>query len=222
MEPRRRLTGVRRLRATVASIVAVVASQGCLSIGDSQSGDGGASNGGSKADSGLDDGAWTGGSAGTSSSGGSTSSGGASSGGGTGGCPSGQKTCSGQCVAIDDPAFGCGATTCASCSFPNATAKCSSGGCAFGSCNGSYKDCDKKTSNGCETDASSDVDNCGFCGDACGQNGSCVSGACDCAPGFTQCIGCVDLQTDVNNCGSCNNSCSPGLACISAICGGPP
>ena len=42
----------------------------------------------------------------------------------------------------------------------------------------------------------------------CEVNSSCISGACQCAAGFTPCSGaCVDINTDSNNCGGCGHVC---------------
>ena len=59
-----------------------------------------------------------------------------------------------------------------------------------------YDDCDEDTGNGCETNLSSDVLNCGACGSTCPDAGfnqvtECVSGSCSisCQTGFSDCDG---------------------------------
>ncbi len=60
----------------------------------------------------------------------------------SGGCSSSEKTCGGTCVPIDDPAYGCTATSCAACAISNAaTAACSAGACAAATCDTSYHLC---------------------------------------------------------------------------------
>lgn len=72
-------------------------------------------------------------------------------------------------------------------------------------------------------DLTSDLDNCGACGNVCpsGSNAAatCVDGACgmSCADGFTACgNACVDLGNDASNCGGCGVVCS--IPNATAIC----
>jgi len=81
------------------------------------------------------------------------------------------------------------------------------------------------------TDAQTDPDNCGVCGNACSANHAspaCVGGACEftCDVGFADCNavpsdGCeADLGT-LTNCGSCGNSCSNpngSASCVAGAC----
>lgn len=62
------------------------------------------------------------------------------------------KTCDGGCVSPDDPAFGCGASTCSACpALAHVTqAACSNGACAIGACDPTYDDLDRDASDGCE------------------------------------------------------------------------
>jgi hypothetical protein len=77
-------------------------------------------------------------------------------------------------------------------------------------------------------DTTSDTDNCGGCGIACGQNERCVpqgsNGACVCdtpAPDggdLIQCgSGCVHSDSDPLNCGNCGFQCQSG-SCVGAMC----
>jgi len=52
-----------------------------------------------------------------------------------------------------------------------------SNACASGACTGFCKDCDDNSTNGCETDTSSDKDHCGSCNHSC-QGGACQGGDC--------------------------------------------
>ncbi|AUX28999.1 MULTISPECIES: hypothetical protein [Sorangium] len=81
-------------------------------------------------------------------------------------------------------------------------------------------------------DTSSDVDNCGFCGNVCGDQHavpSCAVGACSlaCDLGYGDCdrdaaTGCeVDFERDVDNCGACGKGCSDrnaAAACEAGAC----
>jgi hypothetical protein len=72
------------------------------------------------------------------------------------------------------------------------------------------------------SDTSSDPANCGGCGNACSNGGSCVSGQCTgggCQGGQILCAGaCTDPTSDPNNCGACGNACPDGDGCISSQC----
>jgi len=60
----------------------------------------------------------------------------------------------------------------------NAKGKCESGSIVIKSCNNGFTNCDKKTSNGCETDTNNDDENCGSCFNACSSTDSCNIGMC--------------------------------------------
>jgi Cys-rich repeat protein len=112
---------------------------------------------------------------------------------------------------------------------------CITGVCALTSCDQGWSDCDNNPKNGCETATGTDKNNCGKCGNACGQGQVCVNSSCTCAncsfnnakskcvnnvcqfdvclPNFGDCDfnvnnGCeVDLTGDNNNCGACGAAC---------------
>jgi len=72
--------------------------------------------------------------------------------------------------------------------YPNATAGCEGGSCAIGSCDDGWDNCNGDLSDGCEMDVSSDLNNCGACGNVCGLQHTtdqmCVDGVC--TPGNCQ------------------------------------
>jgi len=76
----------------------------------------------------------------------------------------------------------------------------------------------------------SDRDNCGSCGNACGDGLVCSLGMCveGCDNGLAQCAGaCVDLATDTDNCGGCgvddsSHVCTPDQMCNTGVCGCGP
>ncbi len=156
------------------------------------------------------------------------------------GCNTGYADCDAN------PANGCETATtsdinnCGGCGIVcgmalNGTAGCGGGHCQVVSCNPGYADCDAAFANGCETHTATDLNNCGFCGHACGTpaNGTagCSSGNCfvvACNPGFADCDGSfgngceTHTSADVNNCGTCGHACgnpANGTAgCASGTC----
>jgi len=101
-------------------------------------------------------------------------------------------------------------------------------------CSAGYSNCDGDPQNGCESDTSSDVANCGGCGLVCGapntqsqcNNSVCLASSA-CLPGFADCNnnpadGCeVQLDSDPNHCGACGNACHYGHAvgvCVDGAC----
>ena len=116
------------------------------------------------------------------------------------------------------------------CSFANASGACSAGACHIGSCNSGFGDCNSNGADGCETNLTNNVTNCGACGNVCSFNhavGACAAGACmigSCNAGFGNCDsnpanGCeVNLQTDTNNCGACGHVCGGTQTCSAGAC----
>ena len=72
----------------------------------------------------------------------------------------------------------CGACGTACGAFTNGAGACVAGKCTVTSCTGTFADCNKNASDGCETDLSKDAANCGACGTSCGTGGQCQSGSC--------------------------------------------
>ena len=151
-------------------------------------------------------------------------------------CEAGTKACAGACVTLDDPGYGCGPTHCSPCELPNAVAGCGApdggadGGvlaCDVAVCKGTHADCNGTPLDGCETDTSDDLYNCGACGHDCSNlphvagNVSCTAGVCTfddsaCAPGYGICTtnpdnGCDTVISDPVHCGGCATSCTAGF-----------
>jgi hypothetical protein len=123
--------------------------------------------------------------------------------------------------------------------FANASGICSAGVCEFSACSGNYEDCNSNvSSDGCETLAQGDPDNCGGCGNLssqyeCATNGNTTSNTCTgsattCTPtcfnnsgttgaDYGNCDsepwdGCeTALQTSTSNCGACGNNCTTSM-----------
>ncbi|MFO0566117.1 MAG: hypothetical protein U0263_10680 [Polyangiaceae bacterium] len=135
-------------------------------------------------------------------------------------CPDGKGELT--CVSGDDPSSGCLASTaCAPCVVPHATAACAAGvGCAVGTCDSGWQDCNKDPSDGCEANVANDPTHCGDCNTSCTITNptyvciesKCVENPCS-PPTQGNCDndlanGCeTDLTTNANNCGFCGNTC---------------
>jgi len=98
---------------------------------------------------------------------------------------------------------------------------CVDSNCVLGGCDPGFDDCDHDASNGCETDLSSNLSNCGTCGNTCPAvahgTAGCSGYACgiaSCDPNYDDCFGgaadgCeTSLLTDVRHCGGCGNPCA--------------
>src|SRR5207302_1354506 len=59
-----------------------------------------------------------------------------------------------------------------------ALSACSSGQCSIAACNAGFGDCDGSPANGCETNITTDDNNCGACAHVCGSGTHCHSGVC--------------------------------------------
>jgi hypothetical protein len=113
------------------------------------------------------------------------------------------------------------------CATPtNTTALCSASTCAW-ICKAGYYDCNKVASDGCEIDATSDVNNCGGCGVICptppNATPTCSGTGCGftCVAGYADCTAAPGCETDITtdtDCGSCGNTCGTGTTCKSGSC----
>jgi hypothetical protein len=164
-----------------------------------------------------------------------------------GACPKNQKVCSingrQECVATDDPSYGCGDPSCQHCEVLggtdfHATAVCTrTARCSVSACHKGYQSCDVNPDD-CETNVLVSNDHCGQCNRRCANPVShgtvaCIRGACTlkggCEPGYADCDldlanGCeCDTRTGTSPtgacaCGACSNMCSSGQSCSDGGC----
>jgi hypothetical protein len=95
-------------------------------------------------------------------------------------CPQGQTLCGTICINTTSDPNNCGQCGNVCSQGPNATAGCVNSACTL-SCFSGFANCDGNTSNGCEIHLSTDVLNCGGCGNVCppGPHGAlCSGGSC--------------------------------------------
>ena len=116
------------------------------------------------------------------------------------------------------------------CTAPNATMQCSNGICFIATCNTGFANCNGVTSDGCEVNILSNVNNCSSCGLVCptrpNSTSNCVSGTCSitCNTGFANCDGnitngCeINILTNKNNCGACGVVCPGAQICTGGVC----
>lgn len=125
----------------------------------------------------------------------------------------------------------CGACF-AACELLHATAACSGGTCRIDECAAPWLHCNTDDTDGCETNGSTDPENCGGCGIVCtGLHGepSCMNSECAiaCDTGFGDCdddpqTGCEASVADVDNCGQCRRRCPDAEGepyCVDGACG---
>jgi hypothetical protein len=104
------------------------------------------------------------------------------------------------------------------CEFDHAVPSCSGGRCSIAACEDGWANCNDDEEDGCETDVTSSVEDCGGCGEDCpAVNGKpgCEDSECtiDCSAGFEDCNedasdGCEARITDVLHCGGCEVVCT--------------
>jgi hypothetical protein len=150
---------------------------------------------------------------------------------GNGQCGDGSKLCDGTCVGFTLAKYGCAQSGCIPCSLGHATAICVAGKCAVAACNGTNKDCNGMSSDGCEIDTDHDPDHCGAC-DATpcvvlNATPDCTAGRCvvrSCNSGYGDCDtdptnGCeTNVLTSVAHCGKCGMPCAAGKTCQNGVC----
>jgi hypothetical protein len=96
-------------------------------------------------------------------------------------------------------------------------------------CRTGYADCNANSADGCETNISASITNCGACGNVCSTSNAsaqCKSGQCQltCKTGYGNCDsaagnGCeVNTRTSPTNCGACGKVCPNGVACVAGVC----
>ena len=93
------------------------------------------------------------------------------------GCGAGKKWCSGQCVDVNDPAYGCSLQFCdPKCQLRNAYPGCDDNHeCYVQSCLKGFTDCGN---GGCDKYTLADPDNCGECNLHCPPGQECIEGTC--------------------------------------------
>ncbi len=92
------------------------------------------------------------------------------------GCAIDEKVCTGRCVSIHDPAYGCTPDHCEPCELNNAIPSCSDAGfCAVSECLFGFG-CPNDL--GCPVNLLSDEQNCGACNVLCASDQSCQNGVC--------------------------------------------
>ncbi len=131
--------------------------------------------------------------------------------------------CSGACVDTQNG----DADHCGGCSIAcdktrsNVVRQCQGAVCDY-PCQAGFARCPTgSTAPGCDTNLSNDANNCGGCGQVCGDNGNVASTVCQgtkcfvatCVGGYANCDGMfsngceVDTNSDMNNCGGCGKQC---------------
>ncbi len=130
--------------------------------------------------------------------------------------------CETRTDSIDD-CGGCGRTCLMPFGMGVTDMNCEAGRCVVATCEEGVDDCNGQLSDGCERDTSSDILNCGACGNACTMTSSfpmCVSGTCfsECVPGETEDCdgdpsnGCETRLDTPSDCGGCGVVCPVGDA----------
>lgn len=139
-------------------------------------------------------------------------------------CPSGQSAIGG--LACGSTGCGVGCSIPANCPGTNqSSVTCASGVCG-GACSAGFADCNgNKNADGCETNTTNNVSNCGACGTTCSTNHitpTCTASACGgtCDSGYANCNGLpgdgCEVATSCGNC--CSAVCGAGQTCLGGTC----
>ncbi len=125
-------------------------------------------------------------------------------------CPTGQTLCGATCSNLVTDIRNCGACGRACPSVANGTPVCTAGICSF-ACLSGWANCDGNRANGCETNLTTDIRNCGTCGTVCPVGQACSNGRCV-GPAATGTR--INLQVENKTCRPCERSCATGQTCI--------
>jgi alpha-tubulin suppressor-like RCC1 family protein len=144
--------------------------------------------------------------------------------------PGASETCNGE----DDDCDGAADDAVSLPPLPNAEVACVGGAPAIVRCTPGYENCNAMAPDGCEVQLTSDLANCGFCGNACptfaGTAMACAGGTCrvaSCPADRRDCNasgadGCERPVGTVTDCGDCNDRCAlPHVArqaCVGGAC----
>jgi hypothetical protein len=137
-----------------------------------------------------------------------------------GGCDVGaEKECNGKCVAISDPAFGCGTQGCTACSVEQGSAACQDGICVVAQCQTGFDDCNELPDDGCEANLANDPDNCSQCKHAC-SSGLCQDAGCCKALGEVcgSQVECCGNDCNGKCCASNHSACDTPADCCQGVC----
>jgi len=91
---------------------------------------------------------------------------------------------------------------------------CSGADCTCADAGVGYRECASQC-----VPLATDDQNCGGCGNVCGDRQSCVKGSCTCDGGEKLCGGqCVQASSDSKNCGACGKTCAATDYCQAGVC----
>ena len=132
-----------------------------------------------------------------------------------------RSCCAGLCIDTAEDISHCGACGRPCPTLAHTRFACAGGVCRIDTCEPGWDACSGNPADGCSTDVSADLKNCGGCGKTCGgpgvqhANATCAMGVCtlQCNLGFADCNamaadGCeADLQQSNAHCGGCGQPC---------------
>ncbi len=122
-------------------------------------------------------------------------------------CPANYKKCDNKCVAISDPTYGCGATTCDASSCPAAgsgTLVCQDSACVIGTCGAGTKKCGSNCVTADANNGCADTSRC----TACANNEACSG-----SPTKCQCVPTPLATACSGKCGTVSNGCGGTYSC---------